>query len=123
MKFIILVAIATSIYVCAMDVVSKFTSSIDFNSNTEVIVNVSISGEVNSPGNYYLPVGATLKDLVAYAGGFTDSADVTNLTASELLTNGKNYLVPTKNVEETITVISINKASILLVPSQVTLFR
>lgn len=112
MKFILIVAIATSIYVCAMDVVNKFTNSLDFTQNSLSVVNVSIDGEVNSPGSYYLPSGATLKDLVAYAGGFTDIADVSNLSASEVLTNGKKYFVPTASVEEVIIQVSINNSTI-----------
>ncbi|MBE6124306.1 MAG: ComEA family DNA-binding protein [Erysipelotrichaceae bacterium] len=111
MKFIIIVAICTGIYVCAMDIVSKFTSSLDFTS-TSNIVEVSISGEVTDPGTYYLPKGAVLKDLVAYAGGFTDCADVSNLTASETLKNNANYYVPTSKVEETKIMISLNEASL-----------
>jgi protein involved in polysaccharide export with SLBB domain len=35
---------------------------------------VAIDGEVNHPGRYYLPAGATLSELVAKAGGFSSGA-------------------------------------------------
>ncbi len=113
MKFIILVAIVTGVYVCAMDLANKFTNSISFgNSNNLTIVEVSIKGEVESPGTYYLPTGATLKDLVAYAGGFCENANVSNLSASEVLVDGKTYTIPKTSSSEVINPINVNKASI-----------
>lgn len=112
MKFVILVAVVTGVYVCVMDIANKFTSSIDFgNSNNLTVVEVSIKGEVESPGTYYLPSGATLKDLVAYAGGFSENANVSNLSASEVLIDGKTYTIPSSE-SEVINPININTASI-----------
>ncbi len=55
---------------------------------------VYISGEVERPDVYELPVGAILQDAVRAAGGFTEAADEERLNLALLLGDGMHVHVP-----------------------------
>jgi competence protein ComEA len=68
---------------------TKVTSS---DSNT---VNVSISGEINHPGSYYINPEETLGDLITLAGGVTTSADSSAYNTSLVInTRTSFYIAP-----------------------------
>ncbi len=55
---------------------------------------VYISGEVEQPDVYELPVGAILQDAVQAAGGFTEAADDERLNLALPLNDGMHVHVP-----------------------------
>lgn len=98
--------------------------------NNEIEVNkyenkiaVYITGEVNSPGVYYVDSEYRLNDLVNLCGGLTENADVTDINLAEKLNDSDKIDIPkkTKNVYESTDndeisnenngLININKAS------------
>ena len=56
---------------------------------------VSISGQVKSPGRYLLPIESTMSivDLVTQAGGFTDIAKGTAVTVTPTAPNGTKQVI------------------------------
>ena len=77
--------------------------------NNEIEVNkyenkiaVYITGEVNSPGVYYVDSEYRLNDLVNLCGGLTENADVTDINLAEKLNDSDKIDIPkkTKNVYE-----------------------
>jgi competence protein ComEA len=55
---------------------------------------IYITGEVVSPGLYYLSPGSRIVDAVDAAGGLTDSAETQSLNLAQLLTDGIQIKVP-----------------------------
>lgn len=56
---------------------------------------ISISGEVNIPGTYEVESGNTISYLVyTYAGGFTDSANITCINLSEIIESATDIIIP-----------------------------
>ncbi len=72
-------------------------------------INVSISGEVNSPGNYVINKELVLYDLIMKAGGLTNNASTEELNFEEKLQNGKQIFIKPKN--EIVNKQSLNKAT------------
>ncbi|MHC1741024.1 MAG: helix-hairpin-helix domain-containing protein [Anaerolineaceae bacterium] len=62
-------------------------------------VTVSVTGEVIKPGLYSLPIGSRVNDAILLAGGFTISADNTEINLAEPLEDGIQIRVPSKNAE------------------------
>ncbi|MEI8349352.1 MAG: SLBB domain-containing protein [Candidatus Omnitrophota bacterium] len=67
------------------------------NSSDRIIVGeygkVSVLGEVNRPGNYYLTKDAALLDVVALAGGAKEDADVTKIKVERQEQKGINAYI------------------------------
>ncbi|MEA2081592.1 MAG: SLBB domain-containing protein [Elusimicrobiota bacterium] len=57
----------------------------------------SVSGEVNTPGIYYLPSGALVGDLVTAAGGLTSRADSGKIQMDDFLEDRESIVVPKKS--------------------------
>ncbi len=55
---------------------------------------VYVTGAVNSPGVYRLPVASRLVDAVQQAGGFMDGADLTQVNLAEMLDDGAQIVIP-----------------------------
>ena len=58
-----------------------------------------IKGAVKEPGVYAFSDGATYEDLVALAGGFTETADAESVNLSALCTDGSELTVPEKELQ------------------------
>jgi competence protein ComEA len=54
---------------------------------------VHVVGQVNSPGLYELPSGSRVVDAVAAAGGFTATADQTQLNLAQVVEDGQQIVV------------------------------
>jgi competence protein ComEA len=54
---------------------------------------VHVVGQVTNPGLYELPAGARIMDAVAAAGGFTPTADQTNLNLAQVVEDGQQIVV------------------------------
>ena len=53
---------------------------------------VSIVGQVRNPGKYFLKAGMTLVEAIAQAGGFSDSANTTNVKLIRMVGNEKQTI-------------------------------
>ncbi len=56
-------------------------------------VSVSISGEINHPGSYYVKTEQTLGDLISLAGGITTSADTSAYNTSLVINNRTSFYI------------------------------
>jgi competence protein ComEA len=54
---------------------------------------VHVVGQVNNPGLYQLPAGSRIVDAVAAAGGFTATADQTQLNLAQVIEDGQQIVV------------------------------
>ncbi len=70
------------------------------NSNKEELV-VEVSGEVQEPGVYKLPVGSRINDLLVTAGGLSADADrdwvAKNVNLAQKLADGAKIYIPNKD--------------------------
>jgi len=73
---------------------------------TEEIIVVYITGEVNSQGVIKLPSGSRIADAVKEAGGLTESANIKNINLAYELEDGEKIYIP--NINETETVVTSN---------------
>lgn len=79
-------------------------------------VKVSISGEINHPGEYSISSSLTLGDLITMAGGVTTNADETAYNASLIIsTRTAFYIAPISTgsglcVDTTLSKVNINTA-------------
>ena len=63
---------------------------------TPATINVYVSGAVNKPDVYPLPLGSIVKDAVATAGGATDEADLDQVNLALKLSDQMQVYVPRK---------------------------
>ena len=68
---------------------------------TPIPIQIHISGEVQNPGVYDLPIGSRVKDAIEAAGGYTENANNTALNLAATLEDGAQVQVPTKPQMET----------------------
>jgi len=61
---------------------------------TPDLLNVSVDGAVNKPGNYTLPPGSLVDDAVRAAGGPTADADLERINLARELRDGDQVHVP-----------------------------
>lgn len=73
---------------------------------TEEIIVVYITGEVNSQGVIKLSSGSRIADAVKEAGGLTESANIKNINLAYELEDGEKIYIP--NINETETVVTSN---------------
>ncbi len=71
--------------------VNGYTTNQIPNDNT---VNVSISGEINHPGSYYIDPSKTLGDLIVLAGGVTTSADTSSYNVAVVINTRTSFYIP-----------------------------
>jgi competence protein ComEA len=57
-------------------------------------IRVTVLGEVERPGTYFLVSGALMKDLVQKAGGFTVYANLSQVNLGESLDDGATIVIP-----------------------------
>lgn len=98
-----------------LSIISVVIQSIDrketLNVNKEEMINndkkiaVYITGEVKSPGVYYVEEGARLDNLLDICGGVTDQADIEKLNLAQKLSDGEKITILKKeedlSLEET----------------------
>lgn len=70
--------------------VNGYQTSEKLDKNT---LSVSISGEVNHPGSYYVKPEQTLGDLITLAGGVTTSADTSAYNTSLVINNRTSFYI------------------------------
>ena len=86
-----------------LSIISVVIQSIDrketLNVNKEEMINndkkiaVYITGEVKSPGVYYVEEGARLDNLLDICGGVTDQADIEKLNLAQKLSDGEKITI------------------------------
>lgn len=116
-KAILAVVIGAVLLIVVMTSVEKVTSNeTPAEESQEVIdtnLTVSISGEVNKEGTYYIADGGKLSDLIAAAGGVTSNADERAYNVDYLLKNNYSfYIAPLYDTSETCAQIEITKVNI-----------
>jgi competence protein ComEA len=61
---------------------------------TQAPIMVYVSGEVNDPGLYTLPVNSRIDDVIKAAGGFTALADTSRFNLAKFAEDGEQINVP-----------------------------
>lgn len=94
------------------------TTSTDSSSSTSTSkYTVSISGEVNKSGTYYIEKGGTLGDLITAANGVTSNADDRAYNLEYVLKNNQSFYIAPVNTDNDvcglvpITKVNVNTAS------------
>lgn len=72
---------------------------------------VEIKGAVNQPNVYKLPIGSTVNDLIALAGGLTNDACASNINFSDAVFNKECITIP-KTGESPLLSISYSEKSV-----------
>ncbi len=67
---------------------------------TPIPIQVHISGEIQNPGVYALPVNSRVQDIIEAAGGFTENANSTSLNLAAQLEDGMRVQVPAQIRDE-----------------------
>jgi len=63
---------------------------------TSPLIAVHISGQVYSPGVYYLAPGSRVQDALLVAGGCTEQADADQINLAARLNDGQKLYIPAK---------------------------
>ncbi len=71
-------------------------STLDPSTPTPALINVYVSGAVNHPDVYTLPLGSLVKDAIAKAGGATADADLDHVNLAVKLSDQMQVYVPRK---------------------------
>lgn len=58
-----------------------------------------ITGEIKSPGVYYLKENTRIENLIDLAGGLTENADVNNINPSKKIIDSDKIVIPSKRKE------------------------
>ncbi|MFW5794786.1 MAG: SLBB domain-containing protein [Bacillota bacterium] len=61
---------------------------------------ISITGEVKSPGTYYVNSNITILEAINIAGGLTLNADVENIDYNQSIELGTNIFIPSINISQ-----------------------
>lgn len=85
-------------------------------------IKVYIAGEVTSPGVYELNANSRIEDIINFAGGLTQEANIQNINLAFILEDGQKIYIPNINENEILdysaqepsgnSKININKANI-----------
>ena len=115
-KIIIGVVVATIIGIICFTFIPKTTDNPNDpiqDVEEENKISIAISGEVVKPGNYILPEGSTLHDLITKAGGVNNNADDrTYYLDLEVLKNEEYYIAPKYDVKDVCSENPISKVNI-----------
>lgn len=114
-KAIIAVIIGAVVMIVVMSSVDKSISDSGGGGGTTDVTNltVSIEGQVNKEGTYYIKSGGTLGDLIEAAGKTTDNADARAYNLDYVLKNNQNfYIAPLYDTSETCSHVEITKYNI-----------
>lgn len=92
---------------------SSDTDTSETSSSSSNTITVSITGEVNKTGTYYINNGGTLSDLITAAGGATSNADERAYNLDYILkANQSFYIAPIYNTTDTCAQTPITKVNI-----------
>ena len=112
-KLILAVVIGAVVVVVVMQNVSTSTESSSTEETTTEKITVSISGEVNKIGTYYVETGATLSDLIAAANDVTSNADSNAYNLDYILKDNQSfYIAPIYKTGETCSQVPITKVNV-----------
>lgn len=113
-KAIIAVIIGAVVLIVVMSTVDKGISGGGGGESSDVTtLTVSIEGQVNKEGTYYIKSDGTLADLIEAAGGVTSNADARAYNLDYVLKNNLNfYIAPLYDTSETCAQIEITKYNI-----------
>ncbi|HEM56502.1 MAG TPA: ComEA family DNA-binding protein [Thermodesulfobium narugense] len=90
-------------------------NSVKINSSiAEKEIVVQIKGAVKNPGEYHVPYGSKVQDLIVIAGGCLDNADTSTLTLNKVLRQNQTIKIPFKSSSDSnqSLLININLASL-----------
>jgi competence protein ComEA len=62
-------------------------------------ITVNVAGEVNKPGLYTLPFGARAQVAIRAAGGYSPKAEQSLVNPAQILEDGEQLRVPSKNAD------------------------
>jgi competence protein ComEA len=65
--------------------------------STSLPVIVYVTGAVNNPGIYVLPLGARINDAITASGGFNENADQLHINLASILSDGQQIYVLSQN--------------------------
>lgn len=94
-----------------MSVLPRLSANRTQISQTQNEIRVAVQGEVNAPGSYVLPWGASVEDALAAAGGLTPQADAKLINLAAPLDAGEAVFVAGVQAETGAERVSINSAS------------
>lgn len=120
-KAIIAVIIGAVLLIVVMSNVDKATGGGEDpgSSDVDTKYTVSIEGQVNSEGTYYISSGGKLSDLIDAAGGITSNADDRAYNLDYLLKNNLSfYIAPRYDTSETCAQVEITKYNINSAPAE-----
>lgn len=81
-------------------------------SSTDMLT-ITLSGQVENPGTYYIDVGTTLSDAISKAGGTTSNADSRAYNGDYELSDGLSfYIAPLRDVNDACSLEEISKVNI-----------
>jgi competence protein ComEA len=60
---------------------------------TDAPLTVHVSGQVNQPGVYQLPIGSRVQDAIRQAGGFSAQADPQSVNLAAILVDGTKIII------------------------------
>jgi competence protein ComEA len=63
-------------------------------------IRVSVAGEIKKPGVYQLPWGSRTEAAIAAAGGTTIQAELSLINPAQILTDGDQVRVPSKQISD-----------------------
>lgn len=84
-------------------------------SNSNIIVH--IDGEVQNPNIYEIEYGSRLLDVITFAGGFTDKADINSVNYALLLEDQMKITIPNIEENKQSKKININTADVSMLKS------
>lgn len=74
-------------------------------------ITVNVAGEVNKPGLYSLPFGARVQVAIRAAGGYSLKAEQSLINPAQILEDGEQLRVPSKNATESSSVGTSNASN------------
>ena len=93
---------------------SKEFNKTDSNNEKKIenkTITVEIKGAVNKPDVYILDENSIINDLIALAGGVTESADLKSINRAKKLQNHEMIYIADKNEESNNSSVSVNTSS------------
>jgi competence protein ComEA len=102
--------VAVCLCLTAFNVLPRLQPNKSVLERSQPTITVSVAGEVNTPGTYTLPWGATTQDAIRSAGGFSEAAASTLVNLAEPLDTGEQVFVPALTTETGTERVSVNSA-------------
>ena len=110
LAIIILTVITITIILGIIKNNKKETINISTNNNTDILIR--ISGEVNKPGEYSIPVNTKVSDVIKLAGGLTRNANINTISMDSLISSSQDIVITNKENINDNNLININISNI-----------